>query len=385
MPRKPTDDSFAPARILALRRAARAWFRKHRRDLPWRQNTDAYRVWLSEIMLQQTQVATVVPYFERFMAQFPTVRALADADETDVLRLWEGLGYYRRARQLHAAAQVVCRDYDGVFPRMVEELLHLPGIGRYTAGAIASIAYDVPAPIVEANTQRLYARLLAYPGELHTKQAQQLLWQFAAAMVPARGAGEMNQALMELGSLICTPREPKCDVCPLLAHCPTAQRGLQAKIPVAKRPKNFETQRHAAVVVRHRGKVLLRQCGPNERWAGLWDFPRFVVEPATANGNFSQALIEGVQQQAAIQIVPGNHLATFKHGVTRFRITLECYSATLTRSVSKAPVSPTLQRGTAPPINAETNPLKWLKPSELDAIPLSTTGRKLAKLLVSGG
>jgi A/G-specific adenine glycosylase len=381
MPRKTADDLFAASRIAALRRAVRRWFRKHRRDLPWRHNTDAYRVWLSEIMLQQTQVATVVPYFERFIARFSTVQALADADEADVLRLWEGLGYYRRARQLHAAAQVVCRNHAGKFPRTMEELLHLPGIGRYTAGAIASIAYDLPAPIVEANTQRLYARLLAYPGELHTKQAQQLLWQFAAALVPARGAGEINQALMELGSLICTPREPNCDACPLLTHCPTARRGLQAKIPAAKRPKQFEEQRHAAVVVRHRGKVLLRQCGPNERWAGLWDFPRFVIEPAAANGNFSHALIEGVKQQAAIEIVPGNHLATFKHGVTRFRITLECYAAT----VSPTAVSPTRQRGTAPPNNGNTLSLKWLKPSELDAIPLSTTGRKLAKLIVSGG
>jgi A/G-specific adenine glycosylase len=366
---------FTARQIVAMRRALRGWFGKHSRDLPWRRDRDAYHVWLSEVMLQQTQVATVVPYFERFIARFPTVQTLAQADEADVLRLWEGLGYYRRARQMHAAAQVVCREFAGKFPRTVEELMHLPGIGRYTAGAIASIAYDVPAPILEANTQRLFARLLAYRGDLHAKEAQQQLWQLAEALVPARGAGRINQALMELGSLVCTPRQPRCDICPLLSRCPTARRGLQAKIPAPKRKINFEPLRQAAVVVTHRGKVLLRQCGTNERWAGLWDFPRFDLAAEFAEEQLMRQLVTGVQQLTGLTIIPGEMLTTLKHGVTRYRITLECYQAR---------ISPARRQGAKPAATDFATRQQWLHPRELRDFPLSTTGRKLAQLIYRG-
>ena len=199
----------------SFRRRLLAWYGKHARNLPWRRSRDPYRVWVSEVMLQQTTVAAVKPYFERFLAAFPTVEKLAIADEHQVLRLWEGLGYYRRARGLHAAARQVVGEHRGKFPRDVPTLMQLPGIGRYTAGAIASIAFDVPAPILEANTIRLLSRIIGYRDDPTKTPGQWLLWQTAEDLLPQKDVARFNQALMELGSLVCTPANPKCDQCPL--------------------------------------------------------------------------------------------------------------------------------------------------------------------------
>jgi A/G-specific adenine glycosylase len=338
------------------------WFGEHARDLPWRRSRDPYRVWVSEIMLQQTQVATVIPYFERFLAAFPTIADLAAAPEQQELRHWEGLGYYRRARQLHRAAQLIASELKGKFPDDPDEVRRLPGIGRYTAGAILSIAFDQPQPIVEANTQRLYSRLLAYGGDLQNKQGQRLLWDFAAAVLPRRGAGTLNQALMELGALICTPRAPACQACPVAALCRARRDGLQEQIPRPRPKPVIEAVRHAAVVVRRGGKILLRQQRPEERWAGLWDFPRFALEQI--NGEVDAELSAGVLAQTGVRIGPASPLAVLKHGVTRFRITLECFDA--------AGLS---QRGKA---ISET---RWVDVAELDDYPLSTTGRRLADLV----
>src|SRR5829696_9017185 len=219
-----------------LRRSLLAWFKRHKRDLPWRASRDPYRVWLSEIMLQQTQVVTVVPYFDRIIAAFPNVEALAAADEADVLRLWEGLGYYRRARQLHAAARAIVGEHGGVFPDDPEAVRTLPGVGRYIAGAILSFAFDRPAPIVEANTQRVLARWLAWRDDLKTPASVARLWQAAAALVPPEGAGRFNQAFMELGATVCTPRAPLCLICPVAAECRARALGLQDALPVRSAP-----------------------------------------------------------------------------------------------------------------------------------------------------
>ena len=229
-------------------------------------------------MLQQTQVATVSDYFDRFIRAFPDVHSLAAAEETEVLRLWEGLGYYRRARQLHAAAKKVVAEYGGKFPDEADELQQLPGIGRYTAGAIASIAFDRRAPILEANTIRLLSRLVAFRGNPHSQAGQRPLWRVAEEILPQKRVAEFNQALMELGSLVCTPNEPKCPTCPLSTVCAAFAAGLQHEIPLAKPRQVYTDLREAAVIVRKNGSVLVRQCGADERWAGLWDFPRFAVE-----------------------------------------------------------------------------------------------------------
>jgi len=348
-----------------FRRRLIAWYRKHAREMPWRASRDPYRVWLSEIMLQQTQVATVIPYFERFLAAMPSIAHLAAAAEEEVLRLWEGLGYYRRARQLHAAAKQIVAEHGGEFPRDFAAVRALPGIGRYTAGAIVSIAFDDPQPILEANTVRLFARLLGYRGDVSKPAGQARLWEFAAALLPPRGSpGELNQALMELGSGICTPREPNCLLCPAREHCPTAASGAWREVPAPKAPKQYEDRLEAAVIVRRRGKVLLRRCGEGERWAGLWDFPRFTVV-GESDEDAATELAAEVRRLTGLKVSPGEQLAKLKHGVTRFRITLLCLEAKLLDATGE--------------LNADS--LRWVTPEELASMPLSTTGRKLAKLV----
>ncbi len=275
-------------------------------------------------MLQQTQVAAVAPYFERFLARFPTVHDLAAADQDQVLRLWEGLGYYRRARQLHDAAQRVVEQYQGQFPRDIAQVRSLPGIGRYTAGAILSIAFDDRQPILEGNTLRLYSRLLAYRGDPHCAAGQRRLWDFAAEILPSKRVGAFNQALMELGSTICRPRSPACHACPLALLCPTRAHGWQDEIPVAKRRPVCQQVQELAVVVRRRGKVLLRRCGSAERWAGLWDFPRLAMSAPDVD---PARVVHEVQRQTGISVELGPLLTVLRHGVTRFHITLSCYEA----------------------------------------------------------
>ena len=215
-----------------FRRRLLAWYARNARDLPWRRTTNPYRVWVSEVMLQQTQVETVKPYFQRFIREFPTVKKLAAADEQNVLRHWEGLGYYRRARQLHAAAQVIVTQHKGKFPREITTLQTLPGIGRYTAGAIASIAYDESGPILEANTIRLFARLIGYQQIPTTSTGQRILWQTAAEILPRKNIAQFNQGVMELGALVCTPKNPRCSDCPVSALCAAREAGLQEEIPL---------------------------------------------------------------------------------------------------------------------------------------------------------
>ncbi len=353
----------------SFRKRLLAWYAKHKRDLPWRKSKNPYRVWLSEVMLQQTQVETVKPYFQRFLKAFPTVKKLAEADEQEVLRLWEGLGYYRRARQLHAAAQQVVAEFGGRFPDDVQSLQSLPGIGRYTAGAIASIAFDRRAPILEANTIRLFSRLLAYRDDPMKAAGQRLLWQAAEQVLPRKEIAPFNQALMELGSLVCSPTNPRCDQCPAASLCITNELGLQKSIPKSGKKVKFTDVSEAAVVVRKivrkKERVLLRRCAEGERWAGLWDFPRFEIE---SEGPLfvRDELIAKVQQQTGIVILPGGLLKTIKHGVTRYRITLDCYEATF----SSGRVTSTKEE-----------PVRWVPTPELIDLPLSTTGRKIAKLV----
>ncbi|MBN2579649.1 MAG: A/G-specific adenine glycosylase [Pirellulales bacterium] len=348
-----------------FRRRMLGWFARNAQDLPWRRNRDPYAVWLSEIMLQQTQVATVVDYFNRFIKVFPDVRRLAAAEEEQVLRLWEGLGYYRRARQLHQAAKIVADQYGGVFPRDAERLRSLPGVGRYTTGAILSIAFDRPEPILEANTVRVFSRLLGYSDDPHAAAGQALLWSMAQAILPRKQSGQLNQALMELGREVCKPRNPQCEVCPVLMLCRAFRENLQAIIPRPKRKQNIEAVREAAVVIRRRGRVLLRKRQEAERWSGLWDFPRFPLPEVPAE-KINRAIADEVRRLTGIRITLGPKLTTLRHGVTRFRITLDCYAAKYLSS-ARTPSADRQQ--------------KWFRPEELQDIPLSRTGRKLAEQL----
>ena len=348
-----------------LRRNLLKWFDASQRDLPWRKKRTPYRVWVSEIMLQQTQVATVIDYYNRFMKRFPTVKKLAAGEQAEVLKLWEGLGYYRRARQMHAAAQLVMEQHEGRFPTDYDSVLALPGIGRYTAGAILSIAEDQRQPILEGNTIRLFARLLAMRDDPKISANQKQLWAFSETILPKERCGDFNQALMELGSLICTPKKPLCDQCPVRNSCPTFVQGLQEKIPAPSKKMKFTDLHEAVVIVRkgtgERTKYLVRECGPDERWAGLWDFPRYEIAGDDVETNLSAQL----KQQTGFAATLRPTTKRIKHAVTRYRITLDCFIAD----------SPTGR------LKKNQTPTQWLTEEQLVDLPMSTSGRKIAKSL----
>jgi A/G-specific adenine glycosylase len=359
----------------ALRSRLARWYRESARDLPWRANRDPYRVWVSEVMLQQTQVATVKEYFARFVERFPSVRVLASAPESVVLRYWEGLGYYRRARHLHQAAQRIVADHGGQLPDRREELQRLPGIGRYTAGAILSIAFDKKEPILEANTRRLLSRLLLLRCDPDSAEGQSLLWRAADDILPDTNVGLCNQALMELGSSVCASGSPDCTNCPLREICPACQNGVQNAIPIIKSRPAVVDVVEVAVIVRRRGQVLLVRYGAKQRWAGLWDFPRFAVSlppalaepvertiPSLAHDKVRTDLVQGVSQSAGVVVEPLRHFLTLRHRVTRFRIRLECFEASYCR------------RGPQPTTGIET---AWVAPSDWDEYPCHSSGRRI--------
>lgn len=349
----------------SVRRALLAWFDRHARALPWRQTRDPYAIWLSEVMLQQTQVATVIPYFERFLSELPTLADLAQATDQQVFRLWEGLGYYRRARQLHEAARRIVTEHGGAFPRSYDALRQLPGIGRYTAGAVLSQAFDLPLPILEANTIRVFSRLLAFEGNPHASAGQELLWSLAEAVLPKKHAGKLNQALMELGALVCVNHTPRCDDCPVARLCRARQLGRQDSIPRPKPKPVFEPKHEAAVLVRRGKSVLLCRRPPGVRWAGLWDFPRFEVA-AENEGDVAAELVTHLQSKLGLKADLGHRLATLRHGVTRFRIVLDCFAA---------------RWRSGDPARRDPDNARWLPPADLADYPLSSTGRKLAALV----
>ncbi len=360
-----SSDAEGPLPGSGLHRSLLRWYRRSARDLPWRRTRDPYAIWVSEVMLQQTQVDTVIGYYLRFLKSFPTVHALAQANESDVLRLWEGLGYYRRARQLHAAAQQVVHVHAGQMPRDPDRLRALPGIGRYTAGAILSIAFGDRQPILEANSLRVLARWLAERDDMTRPRVQTRLWQAAENLLPKRDVGIWNQGLMELGSLICTPRNPQCDSCPVRPWCAAARQGMQLEIPTGRKRLNRESREEVAFIVEKNGRILLGPCAAGGRWGGLWDFPRLTVAAPPAEMPRGE-LGRCVASQLGMQTTIGPCLTVIKHGVTRFRITLSCYRA---RWIS----------GRRPP----KSDWRWVWPSQLDAYPLNVTGRKIARLLAS--
>tara|TARA_B100000519_G_C14232194_1_gene432971 strand:- start:3 stop:1121 length:1119 start_codon:yes stop_codon:yes gene_type:complete len=345
------------------------WYQRHSRDLPWRHDLHPYRSWVSEIMLQQTQVTTVIAYFQRFMNRFPDVVTLADAEQQEVLRYWEGLGYYRRARQMHAAAQVIRDQHDGNFPTDFESVLALPGVGRYTAGAILSISLNQRLPIVEANTNRLFARLLLHDGDIMSSNTQKRFWEFAEWILPRKNISDFNQALMEVGALVCTPQNPDCKACPLKSICPTKVEQCWEQIPKPKKKTKYEELFEVSVVLRDPKSetILIRQCAAGERWEGLWDFPRFecaVKNPTKPTTDEISKIKDEIKKLTNHHAIQPAWLTQLKHGVTKYRITLNCFEAHVS------------QRAQAKSLN-----LQWVHADDLDSIPLSVTGRKLAKAI----
>jgi A/G-specific adenine glycosylase len=316
-----------------------AWYDRNRRDLPWRGVRDPYAVWVSEVMLQQTQVSTVLGYYAAWMRRFPSVRALAAAREADVMHAWQGLGYYSRARRLQAGARAVVERHGGLVPADRASLLALPGIGAYSAGAIASIAFGAREPLVDGNVVRVLTRRFGLRGDPGKGPLKRRLWELAGALVPGERPGDFNQALMELGATVCTPRAPICKNCPWSERCEARLRGLVEVLPELP-PRAPPTRvRVALAVVRSRGRVLVVETPENAtRWAGLWTFPHVEVRAKES----AEAAAERAARDVGLAVRVAEHAGRLEHTITRFRITIEAFEATVapgaaTRTRPKSP------------------------------------------------
>lgn len=289
------------------------WFRKHgRHDLPWQQDITPYRAWISEIMLQQTQVTTVIPYFEKFIARFPDCQTLASAQLDEVLHYWAGLGYYARARNLHRAARIIMDEHDGIFPSDINQLLALPGIGRSTAGAILSLAYGQRYAILDGNVKRVLARYHAVTGWPGSSLVEQELWRFAEQYTPVKNAGHYTQAIMDLGATICTRRNPRCDICPVNEDCCAFQQSRQHEFPQAKARKTIPVRKTVfAILENHHGQILLEHRPPAGIWGGLWSFPEC---PA------GDDITAWARQQLGYSIKKLEYKSSMRHTFSHFRL-----------------------------------------------------------------
>lgn len=353
-----------PIRIhrVAFRRRLINWYRKHARTLSWRGTRDPYRVWIAEIILQQTRVEQGTPYIDRFLKRFPTVEALSEANIDQVLKLWEGLGYYSRARNLHRAAIMVAKN-GGELPRLAEDWMTLPGIGRYTAGAIASIAFDEPAPVLDGNVKRLLARLLDLETRIEDVAAIDMLWNVAGEMVRGKSPGDFNQAMMELGAAVCTPKSPTCGACPVLGFCLANQRGTQALRPVRRARKPVPHKEIVVAAIRKNGRYLLGKRPAEGLLGGLWEFPGGKVEPGEEH---ETALMREVREELGIEIAVGEPIARVQHAYSHFKVTLNVYVCT---HISGAP---------HPNVHTE---LKWVSPKRFNEFAFPKANHKFLALL----
>jgi A/G-specific adenine glycosylase len=352
----------------ALHDALINWFERHKADLPWRRTKDPYAIWLSEIMLQQTQVSTVIPYYERFLTRCPTVQALAAAPLDDVLKLWEGLGYYSRAHHLHRAAQMVVEEFDGAFPARVDDLLALPGVGRYTAGAIASFAFGIDAPVLDGNVIRILARVFNIEEEVTQAATQSALWNLAAQILPPGRAAPWNEGLMELGRRICAPKSPDCAACPLADFCDARQLGIQEQRPVRERkPKTPHYDVTAAVTRREGGRILIAQRPADGMLGGLWEFPGGKREPGES---LPDCLRREIREELGIEIEIGDQIGTVRHAYSHFRITLYAFNC---RHLSGEPQA----LGCAA--------WAWVTLDEMEQYAFPVTDQKIIAMLKNGG
>jgi A/G-specific adenine glycosylase len=307
---------------VSLRDELLAWYRVNRRDLPWRRTRDPYAIWISESMLQQTRVETVLPYYDRFLARFPDAAALAASSLEDVLGVWTGLGYYSRARNLHRAAKTVVERHGGRLPDDPEALRELPGIGRYTAGAVASIAFDRPEPIVDGNVARVLARIHGIRDEIGSARVQRRLWQEAAALVPGPEPGALNQALMELGATLCTPRSPRCGECPVASLCQAHADGDAESLP-RKAPKARAREVEAAAGLLLRGERALAVRRPEAGLlAGMWELPGGEL---AAGESAAGALSRSLAERVGLRVAEARPLGSIEHVFTHLRLRLHVF------------------------------------------------------------
>ncbi|MGB5219013.1 MAG: A/G-specific adenine glycosylase [Smithella sp.] len=353
-----TDDKIKNV----LSRKLLAWYRRNQRPLPWRKTSDPYRIWISEIMLQQTQVDTVIPYYHRFLKAFPTVSSLARAPLQDVLKVWENLGYYSRARNIHAAARMIVEKFGGQIPDNSEEIKTLPGIGEYSAGAILSIAYGQALPAVDGNVRRILCRLFAIHKPMDDAKEQKQLQKLAASLIPARHPGDFNQALMDLGATICKAKNPDCSHCPVADLCQARLHDLQNVLPITKKTPAIPHRQAAAAVIRNSKDMLLVVQRPaSGLLASLWKLPGGFVNSGDDTG---KSLRQNVKEELGLSIKPEKHLASVNHTYTHFRITLQAYECRLLK-------------GTPKPLGCQN--CRWASPSDLNKLPLSKIDRMIVR------
>ncbi len=323
---------YTNSEVQALRGRLCSWFTDNQRDLPWRKAYDPYQVWISEIMGQQTQMDRVVLYFNRWIKQFPDVTAVAKASEQEILKAWEGLGYYSRARNILAAAKLISKRHQGRIPADPDLLLALPGIGPYTAAAIASIAYDKPCPLLDANVKRLFARLLDLDIPVKQTPAPKILQKFAERLLPRDNGRFFNQALMEFGALVCRPVNPDCPSCPLAGHCRSRQRGMVSQRPVpGKKIKKIEIVMACGIIL-HNGLYYIQQRHADDVWGSLWEFPGGRLKEGETP---EQAACREVLEETEFSVFRLRPLATVVHHYTKYRVTLHGFTCLLQKSGSK--------------------------------------------------
>jgi A/G-specific adenine glycosylase len=356
-----------PAGVFRIVSALLDWFGQNARDLPWRRTRDPYAIWVSEVMLQQTQVKTVRRYWERWMRALPNLAALAKASPERIHKLWEGLGYYSRVRNLQKAAQLILKEQDGKFPESFEAVLALPGIGRYTAGAICSMAFNQPTPILDGNVMRVLTRLFGIDGNPREQPANALLWQLAEQLVQQAAThatpsacSHLNQSLMELGALVCAPRQPQCGNCPVARFCIALKQGRVARLPALGSRPRATSRRFIAFVAQKGGRFLVRQRPAGVVNAHLWEFPN--LECAEAKPDLNR-MANSVLHGTTAVLEP---LCVIKHSITRYRILLEVFRVAGSYA--------------APPAPSDG---RWLKLNEMRRLPFTGAHKKILHHLVT--
>jgi A/G-specific adenine glycosylase len=355
----------SPQSIGQLRQLLRAWYLQQGRDLPWRRSRDPYAIWISEIMLQQTQVKAVIPYYHRWLEQFPTIADLAAAEQQQVLKAWEGLGYYSRARNLHQAAQLVMRQYNGTFPQSLAAVLALPGIGRTTAGGILSAAFDQPVPILDGNVKRVWSRLVALPTPPNRSLPD--LWQLSEVILDPEHPRDFNQAIMDLGATVCRVRKPLCTACPWQGHCRAYDQNRQWELPMTqqKEPVPHKTI-GVAVIWNQQGQVLIDRRPQQGLLGGLWEFPGGKVEPGET---VPECIRREIQEELGIEVEVGELLTVVNHAYSHFRVTLHVHHC---HHVA----------GDPQPIACDE--VRWVSLAELDQFPFpKANGQIIAALRAS--
>jgi A/G-specific adenine glycosylase len=342
------------------------WYGAHKRELPWRGTADPYRIWVSEVMLQQTRVETVMSYYGRWLQRFPTVQALARGTEKAVLRQWEGLGYYARARNLHRTSRIIVGRYAGRFPAEKDRLRELPGIGDYTASAVASIAFGQDEVALDGNVRRVLSRLFAIGVRLDTASGKSRLLAMAGKHVPPGRAGDFNQALMDLGATICLPRGPHCSICPVASLCQARRQKAQDRFPKVLRKNRVPHRRLGAAVISRRGRFLVVRRKSSGLLGGLWEFPNVEWKGRAAlRGALDSGFVEALASRYGITIVRGSRMGTVRHTYSHFRVTVHALSC-VSRSVR------------------QDRSYRWVRIGELARYPMGRVDRQIADLLQAG-